>query len=73
MNRLMTIGEVTRGKRRSAAAYYVGVSETKFDQWVDQGRMPRPKKIDGIVLWDVRELDMAFDAIMETGNPWDGK
>jgi predicted DNA-binding transcriptional regulator AlpA len=54
-----------RGLRRDAAAQYVGVSATKFDQWVSDGRMPKPKRIDGCVLWDVRALDLAFDALMD--------
>jgi hypothetical protein len=42
--------------RRPDAARAFGVSETKFDEWVRDGRMPKGRKIDGIVLWDVREL-----------------
>jgi hypothetical protein len=30
-----------RGLRRDAAAQYVGVSTTKFEQWVNDGRMPK--------------------------------
>jgi predicted DNA-binding transcriptional regulator AlpA len=54
-----------RGLRREAAAAYVGISASKFAQWVSDGRMPRPKRIDGCVLWDVRALDLAFDALMD--------
>jgi predicted DNA-binding transcriptional regulator AlpA len=62
-----------RGLRRDAAAQYVGVSATKFDAWVSAGRMPPPKRIDGVVLWDVRALDLAFDALMDQtdgGSGW---
>lgn len=52
-----------RGLRRPEAAEYIGVSASKFDQLVRTGRMPKPKRIDGCVVWDVRELDRAFDAI----------
>jgi predicted DNA-binding transcriptional regulator AlpA len=52
-----------RGLSRVEAARYVGVSPTKFDQLVDSGRMPRPKRLDGRVIWDVRALDLAFDEI----------
>jgi predicted DNA-binding transcriptional regulator AlpA len=52
-----------RGLRREEAALYVGVSPTKFDELVRDGRMPKPKRIDGCVVWDVRRLDMAWDAL----------
>jgi predicted DNA-binding transcriptional regulator AlpA len=62
-----------RGLNREVAARYVGVSPSKFDQLVDDGRMPRPKKIDGRRVWDRRALDCAFDALGDDGppNPWD--
>lgn len=52
-----------RGLSRVEAARYIGISATKFDQLVDNGRMPRPKRLDGRVLWDRVELDLAFDDI----------
>ncbi len=54
---------VPRGLRRDDAAAYVGVSPSKFDQWVEQGVMPRPKRRDRVVIWDRRALDAAFDAL----------
>jgi predicted DNA-binding transcriptional regulator AlpA len=63
-----------RGLRRLQAAVYVGVSPTKFDQMVADKRMPPPKRIDGCVIWDLREVDVAFDALtgQDDGlNPWD--
>lgn len=61
--------------RRIAAAAYIGTSATKFDELVRDGRMPRPKRIDGRVVWDVRELDAAVDDLPTDGevavNPWD--
>jgi predicted DNA-binding transcriptional regulator AlpA len=50
-----------RGLRRDDAAAYVGVSPSKFDQLVADGRMPKPKRVDGCVIWDRRRLDAAFD------------
>lgn len=52
-----------RGLRREQAAAYVGVSASKFGELVAEGRMPRPFAIDGCVLWDVLDLDAAFDAL----------
>lgn len=64
-----------RGLSRVLAAGYVGVSPNKFDQMVMDGRMPKPKRIDGRKVWDVRTLDQFFDALPCDGdidnNPWD--
>ncbi|MFC3638178.1 hypothetical protein ACFONL_12480 [Camelimonas fluminis] len=51
---------VPRGLNRDEAAYYIGVGTTKFDQLVSDGRMPRGKRIDGRVIWDRAQLDVAF-------------
>ena len=61
-----------RGLRRSDAAAYVGVSPSKFNQLVADGRMPQPLKIDGCTIWDIRKLDAAFDELAEgDANPFD--
>lgn len=65
-----------RGLRREEAALYVGVGTTKFDEMVGDGRMPKPVRIDGCVVYDVRALDLAFDALSDedagSGKaPWD--
>jgi hypothetical protein len=39
------------------------VGVTKFDEMVSDGRMPRPKRIDGRTVWDRVRLDDAFDAL----------
>ena len=49
---------------------YVGVSATKFDELVADGRMPKPKQIDGRKVWDVRKLDLAFDALPDEDGGW---
>jgi hypothetical protein len=55
------------------AAEYVGVSPSLFDEMVNDGRMPRPKVINSRRVWDIRQLDIAFNALpdIDTGNPWD--
>lgn len=63
-----------RGLNRVEAAGYVGLSATTFDKLVIDGRMPPPKQIDGRKVWDVRALDIAFEALPggeAEGNPWD--
>jgi excisionase family DNA binding protein len=68
-----------RGLSREQAAEYIGVGVSKFDEMVKDGRMPRPKRIDGRIVWDLRKLDTAFDALDDESaapapkeNPWDG-
>jgi len=58
-----------RGLRREDAARYIGISTTKFYECVKDGRMPKPFRIDGRVIWDLRRLDAAFDALSEADEP----
>ena len=55
---------------------YIGVGASKFDEMVNDGRMPRPKRIDGRTVWDRVRLDEAFDALNDEAvtqkNGWDG-
>jgi predicted DNA-binding transcriptional regulator AlpA len=60
-----------RGLSREEAAMYIGISAGKFDELVRDGRMPRPKRIDGRKLWDVLALDLAFNELPVEGNSWD--
>ena len=62
-----------RGLSRVEAAGYIGVSPSKFDELVKDGRMPKAVEIDARRVWDKSELDDAFDALKsETlNNPWD--
>jgi predicted DNA-binding transcriptional regulator AlpA len=63
-----------RGLSRVQAAEYIGVGVTKFDEMVDDGRMPRPKRIDGRNVWDRIKLDEAFAALEDQAgqtNEWD--
>jgi hypothetical protein len=50
-----------RGLSRLESALYWGISPTKFDQLRKEGRVPSPRLIDGRKVWDVRELDLAFE------------
>lgn len=62
-----------RGLSRVHAAIYVGISPSKFDEMVEDGRMPKPKTIDRRRVWDRRRLDEAFEALPDEGavSPWD--
>lgn len=52
-----------RGLSRGEAAGYVGVSPTTFDKMIERGEMPSPKRVGNRKIWDVRALDLAFDAL----------
>ena len=64
-----------RGLNRSQAAAYIGVSPTKFDEMVKDGRMPKPKRVDARNIWDRLKLDTAFDELpgdeIDEANLWD--
>jgi excisionase family DNA binding protein len=65
-----------RGLSRVEAAMYLGIGTTKFDKMIADGRMPKPRRIDGRKIWDIRALDVAFDALPiedspSIGNSWD--
>jgi excisionase family DNA binding protein len=62
-----------RGLSRDEAARYVGVGNTKFDEMVADGRMPRPKRVDGRVIWDRLRIEAAFSDLPEEkkANPLD--
>jgi predicted DNA-binding transcriptional regulator AlpA len=60
--------------RRGEAAASLGVSETKFEEWVKDGRMPKPIKIDGVVLWCVQDIREAWERMKDgdrAKNPFD--
>lgn len=64
-----------RGLSRVQSAAYIGVSPTLFDQMVDDGRMPKPTRINARTVWDRLKLDEAFAALSDdergSGDPWD--
>jgi predicted DNA-binding transcriptional regulator AlpA len=65
-----------RGLSREAAAAYVSVSASTFDTLVKDGRMPKPRRINALRVWDRHALDLAFDELPMVGtepvsNPWD--
>lgn len=65
MQRADSIAYPPRGLSREEAARYVGLGTTKFEEMVADGRMPKPKRIDGRVVWDRIALDGAFSALPE--------
>ncbi|TGD95856.1 XRE family transcriptional regulator [Methylobacterium nonmethylotrophicum] len=72
-----SVGHVSnrRAMRAERAAAYFDVSESTFLSWVKQGIMPEPTRINGCVLWCIRQLDAAFDRLCsnrEAENEWNG-
>ena len=62
-----------RGLSRVQAAAYIGVSPSLFDEMVKDGRMPKPKRINGRVVWDRLQLDAAFAELPDGSardDPW---
>ena len=66
-----------RGLSRVEAAGYIGVSVSTLDRMIAAGDMPHPKRIGLRKIWDVRALDLAFDALsgdasdLDEINDWD--
>lgn len=56
-----------RGLSRDEAARYIGVGTSKFDELVKDGRMPKPKRLDGRTVWDRIALDIAFTDLPDDG------
>jgi len=52
---------------RETSAALVGISPSKFEELVNDGRMPQPRALDGRVLWDVEELRAAWRALPRRG------
>jgi hypothetical protein len=52
-----------RGLSREEAAIYLGISGSTFDELRSLGRIEPPRMIKGRKLWDIRELDVAFDEL----------
>jgi predicted DNA-binding transcriptional regulator AlpA len=49
---------------------YFGISTSTFDKLVAENRVPKPRRIGERKIWDVRELDVAFEALPhEDGAP----
>jgi predicted DNA-binding transcriptional regulator AlpA len=66
---LARTGHAARGLSEPAAAHYIGVSESTFRELVTIGRMPTPRQIGARLLWDIHDLDAAFDALPRAGDP----
>ena len=60
-----------RGLRREAAANWVGMSPTKFDELVKAGLFHKGKKVHGCRVWDRYLLDIEFENLPDDDEPSD--
>lgn len=56
-----------RGLRRNDAAAFLGLSPSKFDEMIKAKRLPAGFMVDGCRIWDLRDLDLAFDVLKAGG------
>ena len=63
------------GLSRVQSATFICVGTTLFDEMVTDGRMPKPKRINGKTVWDRLAIQEAFVALPsdDDANPWDGE
>jgi hypothetical protein len=69
-------GIIPRGLRREQAAFYIGISPSKFDNERKAGKIPPPKPLFGVMVYDRHELDALFDGAApiiaaNDNNEWD--
>jgi predicted DNA-binding transcriptional regulator AlpA len=50
-----------RAMKAERAAAYLDMSRSKFLELVEEGRLPKPKIIDGLRVWDRLAIDAAFN------------
>lgn len=50
-----------RGLNKTQAANYIGVSAGLFERMIQQGLMPPARQLASRKVWDIQELDRAFD------------
>jgi hypothetical protein len=58
-----------RGLSREEAAIYLGVGAGMFDELRATGVVSPPRLIKSRKLWDIRDLDMAFDNLPREDEP----
>jgi excisionase family DNA binding protein len=53
--------------RVDRAAAYLGMGTTTFLRLVESGKLPKPKRIGGVVAWDRLRLDAFVDDTADEG------
>jgi hypothetical protein len=57
-----------RAMKADRAAAYLDMSRSKFLELVEADRLPKPKVVDGIRIWDRLALDAAFNDFPDRGD-----
>ena len=52
-----------RGLNLVESSLYCGIAPDLFLRMVDEGKMPKPRLIASVRVWDVVELDIYFNAL----------
>jgi predicted DNA-binding transcriptional regulator AlpA len=47
--------------RAERAAAYLDISTATFLRWVQEGLLPKPTRVHGVVSWDRLDLDAAYE------------
>jgi hypothetical protein len=74
LSKIRTASLPRRGLSREEAAMYLGIGATVFDEMRASGQIDAPRIIKGRKLWDIRDLDVAFDSLPREDAPnvaWD--
>lgn len=58
--RVLPAGVLPLGLSRVQASVYIGVSPSIYDAMVEDGRMPKPKRIGRRRVWDRRAVEEFF-------------
>lgn len=63
-----SVGYPPRYMRAERAAAYLDISRSKFLELVGARRLPKPKAVDGIRVWDRLALETAMDDFTDPGD-----
>lgn len=63
-----TLQSPRRGLNEIEAACYVGIGTTKFRELIAAQAMPKPRVIGTRRIWDIAQLDAAFDSLPTEGD-----
>ena len=63
-----SVGYPPRYMRADRAAAYLDISRSKFMELVEAHRLPKPKALDGIRVWDRLALETAVDNFPDSGD-----
>ena len=63
-----TLAYAPRLLRAARAAAYLGMGTSTFLRLVDEGVLPKPKRIRGVVAWDRFVLDACVDGLDDDAN-----